>query len=238
VIATRVRLTHDRATRTDDADRYRCLLFPRGPRWHPVAVEIKLRAFPSRDREFAAFARAAWEALGSAPTPEALRQAVRQRYPAAIVRPQDELARHGEGPLVWYVFRTATLGVPDDDTDSAGASDSDGAWDSTGAWAVLDDHRRFVEISPALEAIAELPARHMIGHRIEEFSNPLDPTIREDIVLLWSEFVRRRSIASTLRFNFADGRPRELAYRLVADADGAGRHRLTVAIVPEVEPPP
>jgi hypothetical protein len=73
----------------------------------------------------------------------------------------------------------------------------------------------------------------MVGHPIEDFSNPGDPSIREDIARLWKQFQAHHSISSTLRFNFDDGRPRELAYRLVADAAGKGRHRLTVRVVSE-----
>lgn len=190
-------------------------------------MEPRLRTFPSRDREFGSFARAAWEALEPPRTPEAIQRAIRARYPAAMVTVQSELARRGEDPVIWYVFRTATLGVPV--IDDAEIDDVDGEK----AWAVLDDERRFLEVSPGLATIAELPARHMLGHRIEDFSNPADPTIRQDIERLWREFLRRGHIASTLRFNYDDGRPRELAYRLEANADGAGRHRLSVRVLPE-----
>ena len=83
-----------------------------------------------------------------------------------------------------------------------------------------------------MRGIAELPARRMVGHQIEDFSNPADPTIREDIVRLWAEFRAGGTLASTLRFNYRDGRPREVAYRLDADAAGPGRHRLTVSVLP------
>ena len=185
-----------------------------------LIVDIKLRTFPSRDREFSTYASDAWEAMSSPPTQEALQRVMRLRYPAAIVIAQSDFARHGEGPIIWYVFRTATLGAPPVDDEAPEA------------WAVLDDERTFVEVSPELAAIAELPARMMVGHRIEEFSNPNDPTIREDIARLWEHFTESRSIASTLRFNYSDGRPRELGYRLVADAAGTGRHRLTVRVLP------
>ena len=185
-----------------------------------MTVEIKLRTFPSRDREFGAFARIAWESRPPTPTPEAFQLDLRVRYPAAIVVVQSELARHGEGADIWYVFRTGNLGVAPID-------------DEPEAWAILDDERRFVEVSRALAAIVELPAHRMVGHPIEDFSNPTDPTIRNDIARLWKQFIALRSIASTLRFNYDDGRPRELAYRLVADAAGKGRHRLTVRVVSE-----
>jgi PAS domain-containing protein len=188
-------------------------------------VDVKLHAFPSRDREFIDFVHEAWASLAAPKTPEALQLALRARYPAAIVTIQEELARHGDGPIVWYAFRTAAIGAPA----------IDDAPKSEGAWAILDDDRRFLEVSPGLAKIAELPARRMVGHAIEEFSNPADPTIREDIARLWSEFQSSGTLASTLRFNYADGRPRELAYRLAADTDGPGRHRLSVHVLPSKE---
>jgi PAS domain-containing protein len=188
-------------------------------------VDVQLHAFPSKDREFVEYAKAAWVGLAAPRTHEGLQHVLRVRYPAAIVIVQDELARHGDGPLVWYAFRTAAIGKPAID-DSP---------EEDGAWAVLDDERRFLEVSSALAQIAELPARRMVGHAIEDFSNPADPTIRDDIARLWAEFRSGGSLASTLRFNYADGRPRELAYRLVAEADGPGRHRLTVHVVPPKE---
>jgi len=184
-------------------------------------VDVKLHAFPSRDREFLDFVHAAWAALPKPRTQESLQHALRARYPAAVVTEQVELARHGDGPIVWYCFRTAALGVP--------ASDDESVADD--GWAILDDDRRFLEVSPGLARVAEFPARRMVGHAVEDFSNPADPTIREDIARLWQEFRTSGALSSTVRFNFADGRPRELAYRLTADADGKGRHRLSVRVV-------
>lgn len=188
-------------------------------------MDVQLRSFPSRDREFVEFAHGAWLSLPLPRTPEDLQHALRVRYPASIVTIQEELARHGDGPVIWYAFRTAALGVPAiDDTPTEEA-----------AYAILDDERHFVEVSPALARIAELPARRMVGHAIEDFSNPADPTIREDIGRLWAEFRSSGSLASTLRFNYADGRPREVGYQIVADADGPGHHRLTVHVLPTKE---
>ncbi|HXG27062.1 MAG TPA: PAS domain-containing protein [Candidatus Binatia bacterium] len=188
-------------------------------------MDVKLHAFPSRDREFLAFAHAAFNVLAEPRTPEALQRALRVRYPAAVVTEQAELARRGDGPIVWYAFRTAALGVPAIGADPA----------ETDAWAIVDDERRFLVVSPAFARIVELPARRIIGHRIEDFSNPDDPTIRDDIARLWAEFRDGGTLASTVRFNYADGRPREVAYRIVADDDGPGRHRLSITVLPEAE---
>ena len=186
-------------------------------------MDVKLHAFPSRDREFVEFAQAAWAVLPEPRTTEALQRALRVRYPAAVAIEQAELARHGDGPTIWYAFRTAAIATPSIEVPG----------EQPEAWAIVDDERRFVEVSPALARIAELPAGRMIGHRIEDFSNPADPSIRDDIAGLWVEFRSGGALASTLRFNYADGRPRELAYRIVADADGPGRHRLPVRVLPE-----
>ena len=191
-------------------------------RTYPRRVDVQLHAFPSRDREFVEYVEAAWAALSAPRSSEALQHAIRARYPAAIVTIQDELARRDEGPIVWYAFRTAAIGTP-----AIGEAPA-----AEAAWAILDDERRFLEVSPALAKIAELPARRMVGRQVEEFSNPADPTIREDIARLWAEFRSGGALASTLRFNYADGRPREVAYRLDADADGKGRHRLSVRVLP------
>jgi PAS domain-containing protein len=184
-------------------------------------VDIRLRGFPSADKEFARYARAALTALGTSATPDSLQRSLRGRYPAAIVRAQEELARHGGGPEVWYAFRTSAVGErlsPERPAE---------------AWAIVDDERRFVEVSTSLAAIVELPRRHIVGRRIEEFASPDDPTIRDDLLELWEEFRRLRTVTSTLRFNYADGRPRELEYRIVADGDGPGRHRLLVWVLPQ-----
>ncbi len=191
-------------------------------------MDNRLHAFPSRDREFVDYVQAAWATLTAPKSPETLQQSLRVRYPAAIVTIQEELARHGDGPIVWYVFRTAAIGAPAIDD-----SPKDEA-----AWAILDDERRFLEVSPGLARIAELPARQMVRHAIEDFSNPADPTIREDIARLWAEFRSGGTLASTLRFNYADGRPREVAYQLVADGDGPGRHRLSVRVLAPSEGTP
>src|SRR5262249_13104862 len=125
------------------------------------------------------------------------------------------------GAVVWRIDRTGAMETP-------APAPPPGR---TGAWAILDDDRRFVEVGPLLARLVELPARAMLGHRVEDFSNPADPTIRDDIAALWAEFRTRGTLASSLRFNYAAGRPRELAYRLDADAEGPGRHLLTVFVL-------
>ncbi|HEY2915658.1 MAG TPA: PAS domain-containing protein [Candidatus Limnocylindrales bacterium] len=175
-----------------------------------------LRLFPNDDQDFAAFARALLAGLDAAraATAPALQAALRTRYPAAVVAAQEELARHGDTPLVWYVYRAGSIG-------SSRAHE----WE---AWAILDDERHFLEVSPALAGIAEVAADDMLGHPLEDFTNPADPSIRDDIANLWVDFLQRGSIGSSIRFNFADGRHRELEYNLEVAADGAGRHRLSV----------
>ena len=182
---------------------------------------IQLRTFPSGDRAFQGFARSILEGV-EALTPTDFQAGLRTRYPAAAVRSQSELARRGDEPVVWYAFRYGTIaGRP------SGAFAFD--WDDPSvAEAIIDDERRFVALNDALVAIVELPRDAILGHAIEEFTNPEDPSIREDLAALWAEFVEAREAESTIRFNRADGRLRELAYRIVADDPERGRHRLRV----------
>src|SRR5262249_40254291 len=109
-------------------------------------VDVQVRAFPSADREFVAYVESAWSGLPEPKTVEAFQHALRARYPAAMVTIQDELARRGDAPVVWYAFRTGALGAPQIASEPEPAS----------AWAILDDDRRFLEVSPALASIAEL----------------------------------------------------------------------------------
>src|SRR5687768_5979446 len=104
---------------------------------YPHSVDVKLHAFPSRDREFVDFALAAWAVLPEPRSTDALQRALRVRYPAAVVTEQEDLARHGDGPTIWYAFRTAAIGAPAVEVPPA----------RSGAWAIIDDERRFVEVS-------------------------------------------------------------------------------------------
>jgi PAS domain-containing protein len=183
--------------------------------------EIQLRTFPSRDTAFAAFAQEALAQL-AAPTIPELQAHIRQRYPAAVVRAQDELARRGGGPIVWYGFRFGNVVE-----NPAGSRAIDWTASDT-PWAIIDDERRFVDLNDALAAIVELPRAEILGRAIEDFTNPDDPTIRDDLGEMWRHFVDARRAESTIRFNRADGRPRQLAYRIVADDPEPGRHRIRV----------
>jgi PAS domain-containing protein len=187
-------------------------------------VDKKLHAFPSTDRAFRAYAEEAYAELDPRErTPEALQRLVRRRYPAAVVKVQDELGRYSGTPEIWYLFRSATLPVP------PGSAAPDPPWP---AWADIDDDRRFILMTPEFAAIAELAPEAMLGHRVEEFTNPADPTVREDLARLWEEFQRNGAIGATMRFNYADGRPREVEYRLIARQGGPGRHRLSIRELP------
>jgi PAS domain-containing protein len=187
---------------------------------------IQLRTFPSDDAAFLAFARAALRGV-TATTANQLQAQLRARYPTAVVRAQEELARRGGDGVVWYAFRYGSIAARP-------AVPEPFDWDDPSvAEAIVDDDRRFVELNDALVAIVEQPRETIVGRAIEEFTNPDDPTIREDIAVLWGEFVEARTAESTIRFNRADGRLRQLAYRIVADDPETGRHRLRVR---ELEP--
>ena len=187
---------------------------------------VQLRTFPSGDAEFRSFARTALAAVDE-PTTGQLQQAIRERYPAAVVRAQAELARRGSGAEVWYAFRygTVTTAAPDEHPID---------WDAPGvAWAIVDDERRFIDLDDALAAIVEAPRAEILGHAIEDFTNPEDPTVRDDLIALWGQFISAGSAESSIRFNRLDGRPRQLAYRIVANEAGPSQHKLRVR---EIEP--
>ncbi|HSK51238.1 MAG TPA: PAS domain-containing protein [Clostridia bacterium] len=183
--------------------------------------DLVLRTFPSTDTAFAAFAREALEGA-TRPSTRILQEQLRQRYPAAVVRAQDDLARRGGGGIVWYAFRYGGVAQAPVGPRSTDWTDPDIAW------AIIDDERRFVDLNDALAAIVEEPRDAIIGRAIEEFTNPDDPTIREDLAALWSHFVEARVAESTIRYNRADGRYRQLAYRIVADDPEPGLHRIRV----------
>ncbi len=186
--------------------------------------DVHLRTFPSDDQTFHGFSRAVLLRTVRS-TPGELQVALRERYPAAIVRVQDELARRGD-TLVWYAFRYGSI------VDAPQTTPVD--WDGPEvAEGIVDDDRRFVAVDDALARIVELPREQMLGRALEDFTNPDDPTIREDMARLWAEFVAARAGESTIRFNRADGRARELAYRIVADDPVPGQHRLRVREMPQ-----
>lgn len=172
------------------------------------------------------YARLALTALDS-PSTESLQRTIRERYPTAVVRVQSELARRGGGAQVWYTFRHGTVAP-------APERQAPFDWDAPGvAWAIVDDERRFVDLNRALVDIVEAPREEIVGRAIEEFTNPEDPTVRDDLIALWTQFVRAGSAESSIRFNRLDGRPRQLAYRIVANEGGPSRHRLRVR---EIDP--
>ena len=184
-------------------------------------VDIQLRTFPSADPTFYAYACEALDAM-KRPSTRGLQDNLRIRYPLAAVRAQEDLARRGAGPLVWYAFRYGTVahGPP-------GIQLID--WDGADiAWGIVDDERRFADLNEALAAIVEQPRDAILGRALEEFTNPEDPSIREDMAVLWGQFVETRWLESSIRFNRTDGTRRQFAFRIVADDPEPGRHRLRV----------
>ena len=139
----------------------------------------------------------------------------------ATRRPSSARARtspiRGFGPAVWYVYRY-------------GSARPVGRWwtEQSYPWAVLDDQRRFVDLSSSLAEIVEAPVEMILGQQVEAFSNPDDPTARDDVEALWAEFRRAGQLDATLRFRRLDGTEREIEYHLVANAAGPGRHLATV----------
>ena len=195
----------------------------------PARPIPRLQAFPAEDLAFRRFVADAFSTLlaeveprpDALLEPEELQVRLRARYPAAVVRPRDHLADPGDGDLVWYVYRFGSI--------SPGLR----WWEEPGhAWAILDDQRRFVEVSTSLTEIVEAPREAILGQLVDALSNPEDASAVEDIRSLWAEFMERGELHATLRFRRLDGSPREIEYHVTRDGAGPERH---LAVVREIE---
>ena len=120
----------------------------------------RLQAFPTEDLAFRRYVADAFAAvLADVETrpdailePEELQLQLRERYPAAVVRPRETLAEPVDGDALWYVYRFGSI--------APGIR----WWEEPGhAWAILDDERRFVEVSTSLTAIVEAPREALLG---------------------------------------------------------------------------
>lgn len=196
----------------------------------PARLQPRLKAFPSEDIAFRRRVAEAFATLladvdarpGTPLEPEELQVRLRERYPAAVVRARDPLADAGVGDLVWYVYRFGSV------------APGRRWWEEPGhAWSILDDERRFVEVSTSLTEIVEAPRDVLLGRSVEAFSNPQDVTASEDVQALWAEFLAQGELHSTLRFRRLDGTPREIEYHVTKDGAGPERH---LAVVREIEP--
>ncbi|HEY3335985.1 MAG TPA: PAS domain-containing protein [Candidatus Limnocylindrales bacterium] len=195
----------------------------------PSLPRPKLQAFPTEDLGFRRYVAEAFAALlaemdarpDAVLEPEELQLRLRTRYPAAIVRPRETLADPGDGDELWYVYRFGSI--------SPGIR----WWEEPGhAWAILDDERRFVEVSTSLTTIVEAPRDALLGLAVEAFSNPDDETAPDDVRALWGEFLEKGELHSTLRFRRLDGAEREIEYHVTREGAGPGRH---LAVVREIE---
>ena len=195
----------------------------------PARPTPRLQAFPAEDLAFRRFVADAFSTLlaeveprpDALLEPEELQVRLRARYPAAVVRPRDRLADPGDGDLLWYVYRFGSI--------SPGLR----WWEEPGhAWAILDDDRRFVEVSTSLTEIVEAPREAILGQLVDALSNPEDASALEDIRSLWAEFMERGELHATLRFRRLDGSPREIEYHVTREGAGPDRH---LAVVREIE---
>jgi PAS domain-containing protein len=195
----------------------------------PARPTPRLQAFPAEDLAFRRFVADAFATLlaeveprpDALLEPEELQLRLRARYPAAVVRPRDRLADPGDGDLLWYVYRFGSI--------SPGLR----WWEEPGhAWAILDDGRRFVEVSTSLTEIVEAPRDAILGQLVDSLANPEDASALEDINSLWGEFMERGELHATLRFRRLDGSPREIEYHVTREGAGPERH---LAVVREIE---
>ena len=195
----------------------------------PAPARPRLQAFPAEDLGFRRFVADAYASVvadvearpDSVLEPEELQLRLRERYPAAVVRPRETLADPVDGDELWYVYRFGSI--------SPGIR----WWEEPGhAWAILDDERRFMEVSTSLTAIVEAPREVLLASAVEAFSNPDDDTAPDDVRALWAEFLERGELHSTLRFRRLDGSQREIEYHVTREGAGPGRH---LAVVREIE---
>ena len=136
---------------------------------------VSLRVFPTDDVSFRADAEASL--LSGAESPAAL-----QREPTSCrsgPRPRGD--RHPGWADIWYVFRYAAH-----DRRTAGGTSA------SIPRAILDDRRRFVDVSPSLAEIVEAPVEQVVGRTVEEFSNPDDTTALADVEALLVAVPERR----------------------------------------------
>jgi PAS domain-containing protein len=197
----------------------------------PARPTPRLQAFPAEDLAFRRYVADAYSTLlaeveprpDALLEPEELQVRLRGRYPAAVVRPRDRLADPGDGDQLWYVYRFGSI--------SPGLR----WWEEPGhAWAILDDDRRFVEVSTSLTEIVEAPRDAILGQLVDGLANPEDVSALEDIRSLWAEFMDRGELHATLRFRRLDGSPREIEYHVTREGAGPQRH---LAVVREIETP-
>lgn len=181
-----------------------------------VRSPIRVHAFPSDDAEFHAFV-ADRVAVLAVVDPVALQQAIRERYPLATVTVRSPLASVHADEILWYAFRRA-IGEPS----------AEGWWVDADSWAIIAADRTFVDATEALAVIAEVPVDALVGRRIEDFTNPDDPTAAKDIADLWTEVLAHGRADGSLRFNRLDGSPRELEYHVERDASAQGRFRAVI----------
>ena len=196
----------------------------------PARSLPRLQAHPAEDLAFRRFVADAFAELladagarPNAPLEAAdLQWRLRVRYPSAVVRERDALADPGGGEDLWYVYRFGSV------------RPGRRWWEEPGhAWAILDDRRRFVEVSTSLAEIVEVPREMIIGRPVEAFANPGDLSVGADFEGLWAELVERGELHATLRFARLDGSSREIEYHVTRDGAGPDRH---LAVVREIDP--
>ena len=196
----------------------------------PARSLPRLQAYPAEDLAFRRCVADAFAELladvGARPNARLetadLQWRLRERYPSAVVRQRDPLADPGEGEDLWYVYRFGSV------------RPGRRWWEEPGhAWAILDDDRRFVEVSTSLAEIVEVPRELIIGRPVVAFANPGDVTVNADFDGLWAELLEKGELHATMRFARRDGSRREIEYHVTKDGAGPDRH---LAVVREIEP--
>lgn len=137
---------------------------------------------------------------------------VRQAYPDAQLRSNDDLARLSPDDVVWYAYR-----------DSARQAASHDPWwdDASLPRTVLDDDGRYLEANERAGALFGVDATVLVGRAAGDFTR--HATARVGPALL-STLERAGALESTAVVVRPDGTEVPIHVHVQRDGDGPGRH--------------
>lgn len=165
-----------------------------------TSSSVRLLCFPSDD---AAFGALALEAVAGAAEPRMAQASLRAIYPAAVVRPQEEIASLSLAGVRWYAYRDGRL-----------TTSSSGAW-----WAQTDlprvaigEDNRYTEANAGACQLFGVGPEGLVGRSWEEFAEP--PAV-EAAAALRSALQRHGHGDSTFRLLRPDGSRFDIDYHTV-----------------------
>jgi PAS domain S-box-containing protein len=137
---------------------------------------------------------------------------VRQAYPDAQIRSNDDLARLSPDDVVWYAYRDSTRE----------AASQDAWWDDPSlARTVVDEDGRYLDANEPAGALFGIEARDIVGRTAGDFTR--HATARLGSALM-STLARTGALESTAVVVHPDGTEVPIAFHIRRDGDGPGRH--------------